>query len=262
MRELFEEVAGHSPLDPREAVRQTSRSASRKRFYADVSISRVDPGWQVLLDGKPIRTPSRKLVTAPNEVLAAALASEWRAQIDVLDPLTMPMTRLANSIAEGVVGNETAIADDITKYFATDLICYRAYHPSELVAREAEAWDGVVYWAASALGAHFVLAQGIIHAEQPQTAISAARQALPAEPWPLAACHVVTTLTGSALLALALAHGARDADQVWSAAHVDEDWNAERWGMDDEVAARRIARRRDFDAAAAVISATCETAHA
>lgn len=254
MRELFDEVAGLSPLDPHEAVRQSTRTPQRKRFYEDVSVAKADDGWHVLLDGKPIRTPTRKLVAAPNRVLAQTIAAEWQAQTELLDPMTMPMTRLANSTIEGVIGNEAAVADDIAKYLGTDLICYRAAHPAELVAREAAAWDDVLYWAAQTFGARFILAEGIVHAAQPETAIAAARAALPTQGWPVAACHVVTTLTGSALLTLALWHGARTADAVWSAAHVDEDWNSERWGVDEEVAARRAARLRDFQAAAAVIA--------
>ena len=121
------------------------------------------------------------------------------------------------------------------------------------MAREAVAWDPVVFWAAEALGAHFILAEGIVHVRQPEAAIAAARAALPADPWSIAALHVVTTLTGSALLALALKHGVLDPDQVWAAAHVDEDWNSEKWGVDAEVAARRAARLVDFRAAAGIL---------
>ena len=122
--------------------------------------------------------------------------------------------------------------------------------PEALVAREAAHWDPVLFWAADALGAHFILAEGIVHVRQPDTAVAAARAALPDDPWSIAALHVVTTLTGSALLALALMHGVLDPDQVWAAAHVDEDWNIEKWGVDEEVAARRAARLVDFRAAA------------
>jgi chaperone required for assembly of F1-ATPase len=165
------------------------------------------------------------------------------------------MTRLANSVVDGVVERVEDVRNDIAKYFESDLLCYRAGHPQELVSREAAAWDDVLFWAAENLNAHFILAQGIIHARQPQQAIDAARDALPTEPWLVAATHIVTTITGSALLALALVSGARDADQVWIAAHVDEDWNIEQWGVDEEVAARRVARRKDYDAAAQVIAA-------
>jgi chaperone required for assembly of F1-ATPase len=123
------------------------------------------------------------------------------------------------------------------------------------MAREAAHWDPVLFWAAETLGAHFILSEGIMHVAQPAQAIEAARAALPEDPWSIGALHVITTLTGSALLALALAHRARDADQVWAAAHVDEDWNADQWGVDEEAAGRRAARLRDFTAAVAVLEA-------
>jgi len=145
------------------------------------------------------------------------------------------------------------VAEDIAKYLGTDLLFYRAGHPEALVAREAASWDPVVFWAAEALGAHFILAEGIVHVRQPDAAIAAARAALPADPWSIAALHVVTTLTGSAMLALALQHSVLDAEQVWAAAHVDEDWNAEKWGVDDEVAARKAAKLVDFNAVAAAL---------
>src|SRR4029077_12353287 len=147
------------------------------------------------------------------------------------------------------------VADDVAKYLRSDLLFYRAGHPEALVAREAEHWDPVLFWAADALGARFILAEGIVHVRQPDSAVAAARAAFPDDPWSIAALHVVTTLTGSALLSLALLHGVREPDQVWAAAHVDEDWNAEKWGVDEEVAARRAARLVDFRAAAFILSA-------
>ena len=255
MRELFDEVAGQSPLDPRESVRQSTRPVQRKKFYAQASVDETADGFVVLLDGKPIKTPSRKVVVIPSRVIAEIVAAEWHAQQDVIDPMTMPMTRLANSVIDGVIDRVDDVTDDIAKYFASDLLCYRAAHPQELVTREAQAWDGVLFWAADSLGARFILAEGIIHAAQPEQALAAARAALPREPWSVAGVHIVTTITGSALLALALHHGARDADQVWAAAHVDDDWNVEQWGIDEEVAARRASRLIDFRAAAEVIAA-------
>jgi chaperone required for assembly of F1-ATPase len=147
------------------------------------------------------------------------------------------------------------VREDIAKYFESDLLFYRAGHPEALVAREAAHWDPILFWAADALGAHFILAQGIVPIRQPESAIAAARAALPDDPWSIAALHVITTLTGSALLALALLRGVADADQVWAAAHVDEDWNCEKWGVDDEVAARRAARLVDFKAATRILQA-------
>jgi len=156
-------------------------------------------------------------------------------QQETIDPLTMPLTRLANSVIDAVVDRVEAVIDDVAKYFGSDLLFYRAGHPEALVAREAAHWDPIVFWAADALGAHFILAEGIVHVRQPDSAIAAARAALPTNAWSIAALHVVTTLTGSALLALALMRGVIDQDQAWAAAHVDEDWNIEQWGRDEEV---------------------------
>jgi chaperone required for assembly of F1-ATPase len=255
MRELFDEVAGHSPLDPQELVRRATRVPRRKRFYASAGIAEKSGGFAITLDDKPVRTPSRRLLMAPSRKIAEAIAAEWDAQKEFVDPTTMPLTRLANSVIDAVAGRVEAVADDVAKYFHSDLLFYRAGHPDALVAREAEHWDPVLFWAADALGAHFILTEGIVHVRQPDQAIAAARAALPAAPWPIAALHVVTTITGSALLALALMRGALDEDQVWAAAHVDEDWNVEQWGVDEEVAARRLARFYDFRAAATVLRA-------
>jgi chaperone required for assembly of F1-ATPase len=253
MRELFDEAMGNSPLDPEEAARRASRGPRRKRFYTEAGAVEAEGGFAVTLDAKPIRTPSGRQVIVPTRQIADAIAGEWNAQQELIDPLTMPLTRLANSVVEAVVDRVEAVTDDIAKYLRSDLVCYRAGHPEALVAREAALWDPVLFWAADALGAHFILAEGIVHVRQPDAAIAAARAALPREPWSIAALHVITTLTGSALLALALYCGALDADQVWAAAHVDEDWNSEKWGVDDEVAARRAARLVDFRAAASLL---------
>jgi chaperone required for assembly of F1-ATPase len=255
MRELFEEALGASPLDPEEAVRRTSRTPRRKRFYARAGVAEAPDGFSVVLDDKPIRTPSGRAVAAPSLQIAEGIAAEWEAQQEFIDPMTMPLTRLANSVVNGVVDQVDAVAEDIAKYFGSDLLFYRAGYPEALVAREAEHWDPVLFWAADTLGAHFILAEGIVHVRQPDAAVAAARAALPKDAWSVAALHVVTTLTGSALLALALLRGRLDPDRVWKAAHVDEDWNIEKWGVDEEVAARRAARLVDFRAAAGVLKA-------
>jgi chaperone required for assembly of F1-ATPase len=255
MRELFDEVSGQSPFDPEEAVRRATRTPQRKRFYSNTGVTEADGGFAVTLDGKPIRTPSGRQVVVPNRDIAEAIAAEWNAQVETIDPLTMPLTRFANSVVEAVVDRADAVADDVAKYLGTDLLFYRAGHPEGLVAREAAHWDPVLYWAANELGAHFILAEGIVHVAQPESAIRSARATFPADPWSIAALHVVTTLTGSALLALALFHGVRTADEVWAAAHVDEDWNIEKWGIDDEVASRRRGRLVDFTAAVRILTA-------
>ncbi|MGA7810907.1 ATP12 family protein, partial [Bradyrhizobium sp.] len=193
------------------------------------------------------------VITLPQREIADAVAAEWAAQQETIAPLTMPLTRFANSVVDAVIDRLDLVRDDVARYLRSDLLFYRAGYPEALVAREAAHWDGVLDWARDTLGAHFVLAEGIMHVDQPETAVLAARAALPADPWAIAALHVVTSLTGSALLALALWHGVRDPEQVWAAAHVEEDWNAEKWGMDEETSIRRAARLVDFQAAARIL---------
>jgi chaperone required for assembly of F1-ATPase len=255
MREHFDEIAGQSEANPMEAARRSARAVQRKRFYANAGVGEVDGGHTVTLDGKPIKTPSGRVVVVPARSLAEMIAAEWNAQGEFIKPLAMPLTRFANSVVQGVTDNVAGVTDDIAKYFGSDLLFYRAGHPEGLVAREARHWDPILFWAAETLGAHFMLAEGVMHVRQPESAIAAARGALPADPWMIAALHVITTLTGSALLALALFHGVIDPDQAWAAAHVDEDWNAEKWGVDEEVAVRKAAKLVDFNAVAAVLKA-------
>jgi chaperone required for assembly of F1-ATPase len=256
MRELFDEASGKSPLDPEGAVQRMTRGPRRKRFYAHAGVVEAPDGFAITLDDKPVRTPSGRPLIAPHREIADAMVAEWHAQQETIDPLTMPLTRFANSAIDAVVDRVEAVVDDVAKYFGSDLLFYRAGHPEALVAREATHWDPIVFWAADALGAHFILAEGIMHVRQPDSAIAAARAALPTDPWSIAALHVITTLTGSALLALALMRGVIDQDQAWAAAHVDEDWNIEKWGVDEEVAARRAAQLVDFRAAASILKSS------
>jgi chaperone required for assembly of F1-ATPase len=255
MRELFEDIEDKLSPDPRVASQKSSRTPLRKKFYTSAGVSEGPDGFGVTLDGKQVRTPGKNVLAAPTRDLAEAIAAEWDAQGENIDPMSMPLTRLANSVIDGVAGNVQSVSDDAAKYLETDLLFYRAGFPEALVQKQAEHWDPVLRWAADALGAHFILGEGIVHVRQPENAVAAARNALPLEAWPIGAFHVVTTMTGSALLALALKHGLFDGSQVWAAAHVDEDWNSEKWGVDEEVAARRASKFRDFEAAARVLKA-------
>ncbi|MCC8937118.1 ATPase, partial [Bradyrhizobium sp. Arg68] len=174
MRELFDEAAGQSPLDPQEAVRRHIRTPQRKRSYTSAGVAEADGGFSVTLDGKPIRSPSGKPIVVPVRAIADAVAAEWNAQGETIDPLTMPLTRLANSVVEGVIDRVDEVADDAAKFLGSDLLFYRAGHPEALVAREAQHWDPVLFWAADTLGAHFVMAEGVMHVGQPEPAIRAA----------------------------------------------------------------------------------------
>ena len=165
----------------------------------------------------------------------------------------MPLTRLANAVIDAVAEHAPAVVDEIAQYLGSDLLCYRADAPAGLVERQTQAWDPLLAWARDALGASFVQVEGVVFAAQPRAAIAAARAAIPAEPWALGAVSSITTLTGSALLALALARDAIDVDTAWAAAHVDEDWQMQQWGRDDVALARHAFRFAEFEAAAAVL---------
>ena len=258
MRDIFEEIFENQPLDPEESARRSMRPKLRARFYRAATVVEGPDGFQVLLDGRPVRTPARAALAAPVRDLAQAIAAEWDAQQDKVDPAVMPLTRLANSIIDGVAPSPAPVAAEIAKYLGTDLLFYRASHPDGLVASQRQHWDPVVEWAREKLGAHFVLVEGVMHASQPQEAIAAAAKAIPRgadieECWRLGALDVVTTLTGSALLALALAARHITTDEAWTAAHVDEDWNMQFWGRDAVILERRAYRFAEMQAAALVL---------
>ncbi len=230
-----------------------------RRFYKDVSIGEGAP-FPVLLDGRQIKTPKKRALALPTRALAEAVAGEWRAQADVIDPRRMPLTRFANTAIDAVADTLDAVADDITAYAGSDLICYRAEAPVELVERQAEHWDPIVAWANEALGAEFRVVSGIIHVAQPNAALAAYSQALlPHDAMRLTGLHVITTLTGSALIALGFAREWISADVAWKAAHVDEDYQISVWGEDSEAAARRLGRRTEFDAAVRFLTLLAHT---
>jgi chaperone required for assembly of F1-ATPase len=258
MRDIFEDIFAEPARDPMEAARRAMRTPLRARFYREAQIGEGEAGFPVLLDGRPVRTPAKKPLSAPAHALAERIAGEWAAQRETIDPVTMPLTRLANAIIDGVIPEPRPVAAEIEKYLASDLLCYRAAGPEGLLALQRRHWDPVIEWARETLGARFSLAEGVMHVRQPDQTIAAAAQAIPrgegdTELWRLGALNVVTTLTGSALLALALDARVLTADAAWAAAHIDEDWNMETWGRDDLALRSRAFRRGEFDAAAAVL---------
>jgi chaperone required for assembly of F1-ATPase len=170
----------------------------------------------------------------------------------------MPLTRLANTIIDGVADEQAPVAAEIRKYLASDLLFYRADSPKPLREREAQSWDPILAWAAAALGARFTVGGGIIHLAQPEAALVAAAAAVPDDPWRLGAMHVITTLTSSALIALAVAGGHLSTEAAWQAAHVDEDWNIAQWGCDEIALQRRAFRAAEFHAAVLVLKMATE----
>jgi chaperone required for assembly of F1-ATPase len=250
MRDIFDDIFKNEPIDPIESARRSVRVNLRKRFYKQAGVA----DNAVTLDGKPVMTPKRRALKAPSTAIAQAMAGEWDAQRDTIDPGAMPLTRLANAIIDGVADAPDAVRDEIAKYLGSDLVFYRADTPEGLVARQTQHWDPLIAFARDTFGARFVLAQGIVHQAQPPEAIAAAAVSIPTDPWKLGALAAITTITGSALIALALAADATDADAAWAAANVDEDWNMSQWGEDAEVLTRRAGRRAEFDAAVLVLT--------
>lgn len=241
--------------DPVRRAQAAMRKDLPRRFWKEVACEAVaGGGHRILLDGRPVKTPGKRPFVLPDADLAGSVAAEWRAQGGHIDPSTMPLTRLANSVIDGVVERRDEVADDAARYAATDLLCYRAEGPERLVARQTAAWDPLVDWVEDAHGARLLVAEGIVHVAQEAEALARLRAALePLDAWRLAGFHTVTTLTGSFVVALALAEGRLDADAAWTVAHLDEAWNAELWGRDEEAEFRLAHRRVEYDAAVRLI---------
>jgi chaperone required for assembly of F1-ATPase len=236
------------------AAQAAMRPPLPKRFYDTASVEERDGAFRLLLDGRPARTPAKNPLAVPTRALAEALAAEWQGQGAEIDPAAMPLTRIVNSAVDGVVREREAVIADMAKYAGSDLVCYRAGEPETLVAAQGRAWDPVLAWARDAMGARFVLSEGVMHVAQPDAAVAAVRARLEREtsPFRLAALHVMTTLAGSVLIALAQAAGVLDAREAFAAAHVDERHQESRWGEDEEALRRRAAREAEFLAAARV----------
>ena len=254
-RDLLEEPAKESG-NPMEAARRAMRRPRLKRFYQQATAGKTDGGFALLLDGKMVKTPAKKRLVLPSRALADAIATEWAAQESEIDPATMPLTRLANLAIDRISEEAAAIREEIVRYASSDHVLYRVGEPEGLVALQAAHWEPILEWAHSALGARFILARGVNFVAQPEAALTAARAEV--ETWPppfaLAALASLTSLAGSALIALALARGRLTAVEAWNAAHVDEDWNIRQWGEDAEAMNRRAQRFAEFEAAAKMLA--------
>jgi chaperone required for assembly of F1-ATPase len=222
-----------------------------KRFYKTVSGASDGLGWRIFLDGKPIRTPGKSDLRVPFGPLAEALAFEWDAQKETINPKNMPLNRFANTVIDGIAKKRAAVVAEIAQYGASDLLCYRALEPAELVLRQQAVWDPLVDWAEQQLGAQLQIADGIMHQAQTPEAVLALQDAVEARSnWQLAPLHSMVTITGSLVIGLALLSGNLTAGDAWEAGQLDELFQAELWGEDATAAGIRALRRADLEDAA------------
>lgn len=256
MRDQLDDIQKHLN-DGYGRAQQLDKVELPKRFYKDVAAGPVDGGFVVTLDGRPARTPGKKLpVIVPAAAIATAMAEEWAGQGEFIDPATMPMVRLVNSAVESGEEMIPAFREEVIKFAGGDLLLYRAESPQELVSEQELAWDNALTALARHFGVSFQPTMGIIHQSQPKATLDRLAESLVNENLlTMTALVSITGLTGSGLLAIGLWHKLFSPDQVWKAAHVDEDYQIAQWGQDEEAADRRARRRVEFDTAVAVLDA-------
>lgn len=218
-----------------------------RRFWTEVTVEEDADGFGLRLDARPLRTPERLPLRVPTRPLAEALAAEWRAVEAELRPEALPFTRAANVAIDRVAKNPDPVVEAIARYGESDLLCYRATEPRALRERQAAAWNPVLDWAATALGAPLRVGRGIVHLDQPASSIAALRAVVSQQDaFSLTALHDLVTLSGSLVLGLGVRRGALEPDAAWGLSRIDEIWQSEQWGADDEAEAAAALRRKDF----------------
>ncbi|MFY0681720.1 MAG: ATPase [Thalassovita sp.] len=218
-----------------------------KRFWKSAKPVETDGGWKIELDGRPVRSPAKTLMVVPSLALAEAIAAEWDAQEEEVDPNVMPFTRMANSALDKVATQHVEVADMLAEYGGSDLLCYRATTPQALVSRQAEAWDPVLEWSAAQLGVQLNIGEGIIFVAQSDEALAHFREQVRAlSDFHLAAFHDLVALSGSLVLAFAAAQNYQPIDEIWQLSRIDERWQEEQWGEDDEATALAEIKRTAF----------------
>ncbi len=222
-----------------------------KRFYREVQIGEEDGGTHVLLDGRPVRTPAKNLLVLPSRALGEAIAAEWREQTETINPASMGLTRLANSALDNVSRNRAATIDEIARFTATDLVCYRVAEPDELVVRQNNAWQPLVDWVATTFEAELAVTDSLLPVTQSGSCLSALRGAIEIfDDFPLTGLHAATAASGSVVIGLALGHGRIDGEAAWEYSLIDESYQIERWGEDYDATVQRAALKRDIGWAA------------
>lgn len=227
-----------------------------KRFWKETTVGDADGGFQVLLDGRAVKTPAKSSLVVPSRALADAMAAEWDAQEDAVDPNTMPVTRMSNSAIDKVSVQHAAVADMLAAYGNCDLLCYRATSPQELVARQAESWDPILDWAVDSLDVRLKPVAGVMHEEQDARSVRKMSHMVHAlSPFQLTAFHDLVSISGSLVLAFAVIQGRLDADAAWQLSRLDELWQEELWGKDEEAQQLVEKKAKDFALAAWFFSA-------
>jgi chaperone required for assembly of F1-ATPase len=233
---------------------------AKKRFWTEAVVAPAEGGWTVELDGRSIRTPAKAPLVVPTRALADLIAAEWAAQQGQIKPDTMPATRAANAAIDKVRGQHAEVAEIVTAYGGTDLLCYRVAHPAALVARQAQVWDPLLDWAARRYGVSFVQITGVMPQPQPpQTLARLGAEVQALDPFQLTAFHDLVSLPGSLVIGLAAAESAFSVDDLWQAARLDDLWQAEHWGADEEAESHAALRQVAFFQAERLFRA-CRTA--
>lgn len=219
----------------------------RKRFWKEAEVIQAEDGFAIRLDGREVKTPAKASLVMPTQNMAEAVAAEWQAQEDEIKPLTMPFTRSANAAIDKVAVQHAEVADMLAAYGGTDLLCYRAESPLELMDRQSKAWQPLLDWVAQEFDAPLTLASGVVHVEQPERSTARLTEAVHAlTNFELAAFHDLVAMSGSLVIALAVIRGFTEAEEGWNLSRVDEVWQAEQWGIDDEAADLAETKRTAF----------------
>lgn len=219
----------------------------KKRFWKTVFVEEQGSGFVILLDGRCIKTPARATLVVPSKKLADAIAAEWRAQGEIIDPMSMPFTRTSNAALDKVAHQFSEVLEHITEYGETDLLCYRANSPQELVDRQAASWDPLLAWSKNTLDAPLIIAQGVMYTAQPaQSLANLKTQMVHLNAFELSGIYDLVCLSGSLVAALAVAHNYKPASEVWDLCRVDELWQQEQWGVDEEAQAAESSKRSEF----------------
>jgi chaperone required for assembly of F1-ATPase len=218
-----------------------------KRFWTSATVEETDGGFRILLDKRSIKTPAKAQVIAPTRALADKIAQEWDAQGEMVDPMTMPYTRMTNSAIDKVTTQFDEVVEHLASYAETDHLCYRAEGPEDLVARQKAAWDPLLRWAAQNLHAPLNTANGIVYIDQPRESLSNLRdRIIILSPFGLAAVHDLITISGSFVAAMAVIDGHKTSNEIWELCRIDENWQIEKWGRDDLEEAASERKRDDF----------------